>query len=83
LHLINYHVYPDGTDIAPDENVGVRVVLPPETTVHAASALSPDWLGYQREVALTQDDGEVIVKLDKLATYAVIVLDLQNAGEGD
>lgn len=78
LHLINYNMYPDGQTLTPDEHIRAHVRLPEKTTVQSARAISPDWEGSPHEVALEQADNQATVTLDKLDTYAVVVLELEN-----
>lgn len=76
IHAINYNTYPDGKQIARDENVRVTVNLPDGQVVKAARSVTPDTSSFTADFALANLDGSAQITLPSLETYALIVLEL-------
>jgi hypothetical protein len=77
VHLVNYNTYPDGKNLTPDRNIGIRVVIPPESEVATVKTLSPDTKEDRILKGWRMENGKLSLTLDELKTYTVIVVNFK------
>lgn len=77
LHLVNYNTYPDGKNLTPDGQVGIRVTLPAGKSVEEVTVSTPEEEAIRPLEGWNVKDGELSMTLEKLEEYALVTVNLK------
>jgi hypothetical protein len=79
IHLVNYNAYPDGKTLTPDQNIAIRVSIPPESNIATVKAISPDFKEDRTLQDWKLENGKLSLTLDKLESYTVIAVSFKTS----
>lgn len=76
VHLVNYHVYPDGKELRPERGIQIAMTLP-KGSVSKVEVVSPDFTERKEIKERTINRGVLRFTLDELKVYSVVVVELE------